>query len=182
MRSRKPIIFSEIFPLTCAKIFVDNSVTARIGGVVRADVYVGPDGRPKGSGIVVYESPDDARNAIQQFNGFDWQGRMLEVREDRYAGTSGMGYPARGGYGYGVRGGFSGGFGRGNFGGGRGGYGFGGRAGFTGAGSGGAGPAAGYDSTTTTAVPPNPFTDNATAGTERSETIYARNVSLGVHR
>jgi hypothetical protein len=26
-------------------------------------------------------------------------------------------------------------------------------------------------------VPPNPFTDFATAGTERSETIYVRNVS-----
>ncbi|KKZ64699.1 hypothetical protein EMCG_09403, partial [[Emmonsia] crescens] len=60
---------------------------AHQGAVVRADVHVDPSGRPKGSGIVAFESADDARNAIQQFNGYDWQGRTLEVREDRYAGA-----------------------------------------------------------------------------------------------
>lgn len=136
---------------------------------------MGPDGRPKGSGIVVFESPDDARNAIQQFNGYDWQGRMLEVREDRYAGAGGMGFSGRGGYGGGMRGGFGGGFGRGGYGGGRGGFGFGGRGGFGGGGGGGGSfegppPAA-------AAVPPNPFTDGATSGTDKSEIIYVRNVS-----
>ncbi|EFX00829.1 rnp domain containing protein [Grosmannia clavigera kw1407] len=52
---------------------------ARTAGVARADINIGPDGRSRGSGIVVFESPDDARNAIQQFNGYDWQGRVLEV-------------------------------------------------------------------------------------------------------
>ncbi|KAJ6440877.1 RNP domain-containing protein [Purpureocillium lavendulum] len=146
---------------------------ARIGGVIRADVHVGPDGRPKGSGIVVFESPDDARNAIQQFNGYDWQGRMLEVREDRFAGAGGMGFPGRGGYGGGMRGGFGGGgggFGRGGFGGGRGGFGFGGRGGFP------AGGGGGFEAPAAAAVPPNPFTDHATAGTDRGETIYVRNL------
>ena len=70
------------------------------------------DGRPKGSGIVVFENPDDARNAIAQFNGYDWQGRVIEVREDRYASSGpGMGFGGRGGYGGGMRGGFGGGFG-----------------------------------------------------------------------
>src|SRR3990170_4116073 len=104
--------------------------TARTGGVIRADVHLGPDGRPKGSGIVVFESPDDARNAIQQYNGYDWQGRVLEVREDRFAGSAigGGGGFGRGGF----RGGFGGGYGgRGGFGGGRGGFG-GGRGGFGG--------------------------------------------------
>ncbi|RCI11524.1 hypothetical protein L249_7488 [Ophiocordyceps polyrhachis-furcata BCC 54312] len=149
----------------------------RIGGVIRADVHVGPDGRPKGSGIVVFESPDDARNAIQQFNGYDWQGRLLEVREDRYAGA-GMGFPPRGGYGGGMRGGYGGAgggggggsFGRGGFGGSRGGFSFSGRGGFAG------GPGGGFDSAPATTVPPNPFTDNATAGTERGQTIYVRNL------
>ncbi|PHH79417.1 hypothetical protein CDD80_4870 [Ophiocordyceps camponoti-rufipedis] len=147
----------------------------RIGSVIRADVHVGPDGRPKGSGIVVFESPDDARNAIQQFNGYDWQGRLLEVREDRYAGAS-MGFPSRGGYGGGgggMRGGYGpggGGFNRGSFGGGRGGFGFGARGGFTG------GSAGGFEPAPTAPVPPNPFTDNATAGTDRSQTIYVRNL------
>ena len=146
---------------------------ARTAGVARADVHLGPDGRPKGSGIVVFESADDARNAIAQFNGYDWQGRLLEVREDRFAGAGiGGGYGGRGGFG-GGRGGFGGGgFGRGGaFGGGRGGFGYGGRGGFPGGGGGGfdGGAAA-------TSAAPNPFTDFATAGTDRSEIIYVRNV------
>ncbi|RFU72280.1 rnp domain [Trichoderma arundinaceum] len=169
---------------------------ARIGGVMRADVHQGPDGRPKGSGIVVFESPEDARSAIQQFNGYDWQGRMLEVREDRFAGGGGgMGFGGRGGYGGGMRGGFGGGFGRGGFGGGRGGFGFGGRGGFggggggghgghgggggggsVGAGAGAGGGGGGFDASAAPTVLPNAFTDNATAGTERGEIIYVRNL------
>lgn len=56
--------------------------------------------------------------------------------------------------------------GRGGFGGG-----FGGRGGF---GGGFGGPPGGFDAAPS--GPPNPFTDYATAGTERSETIYVRNV------
>ncbi len=152
-------------------------MTARAGGVIRADVHLGPDGRPKGSGIVVFESPDDARNAIQQFNGYDWQGRMLEVREDRFAGPAmGAGGYGRGGFG-GGRGGFGGGYGgRGGFGGGRGGFGGGyggGRGGYGGGGAPGGG--GGFDGGHA-AVPPNPFTDHASAGVEKCDTIYVRNV------
>lgn len=150
----------------------------RNGSVIRADVHIGSDGRPKGSGIVVFENTEDARSAIQQFNGYDWQGRILEVREDRYAGGGGgggMGFGGRGGYGGGMRGGFGGGFGgRGGFGGGRGGFGFGGRGGF----SGGPGPSPSFDAAPQVSAPPNPFTDFATAGTEKGETIFVRNVSL----
>jgi hypothetical protein len=101
---------------------------------------------------------------------------MLEVREDRYAGSGGMGFAGRGGYGGGMRGGFGGGFGRGGYGGGRGGFAFSGRGGFSG-GSGGGGGGGNFDASTAAAVPPNPFTDGATAGTEKSEIIYVRNVS-----
>lgn len=126
----------------------------------------------------MFESPDDARNAIQQFNGYDWQGRVLEVREDRYAGSGpGMGFGGRGGYGGGMRGGFGGGFGgRGGFGGGRGGFGFGGRGGFTGGPPGGGGPGGFEAPPPTGSVPPNAFTDFATSGTERGEIIFVRNV------
>lgn len=149
-------------------------LAAQQGTVIRADVHTDPSGRPKGSGIVVFESSEDARAAIQQFNGYDWQGRTLEVREDRYA-NAGPGFGGgRGGYGggFGGRGGFGGPPGRGGFGG-RGGYGggFGGRGGY-GGGFGGGGldaPAA--------SNPPNPFTDFATSNGERSSTIYVRNVS-----
>ncbi|CAF9937763.1 MAG: hypothetical protein HETSPECPRED_000649 [Heterodermia speciosa] len=156
---------------------------AQQGTVIRADVHIGHDGRPKGSGIVAFESPDDARNAIAQFNGYDWQGRMLEVREDRFAGPPGGGYGGRGGFGggFGARGGGFGG--RGGFGGGRGGYagGYGGRGGYGGGGYGAppaaaaAGGGAGFDTGVGTAAP-NPFTDYATSGGERSETIYVRNL------
>ena len=143
--------------------------------MIRADVHIGHDGRPKGSGVVAFESPEDARNAIAQFNGYDWQGRALEVREDRFAGPPGGGFGGgRGGFGggYGSRGGFGGrgGFaGRGGYGGGyaaRGGYG-------GGAGGGYGAPPAVFDSG---AAAPNPFTDFASSGGERSETIYVRNV------
>ena len=166
------------------------------GNVVRADVHIAPDGRPKGSGIVAFDNPDDAQNAIQQFNGYDWQGRILEVREDRFAGGAPGGFAGgRGGFGGGgFRGGYGGGFGgRGGFGGGRGGYGggFGGRGGFDGGYGGGRG---GYDggygggrggygggggaAAAAPVVAPNAFTDNATSGTDPSPVIYVRNVSI----
>ncbi|KAL3461404.1 hypothetical protein BJX64DRAFT_277885 [Aspergillus heterothallicus] len=142
---------------------------AQQGAVIRADVHTDASGRPKGSGIVAFESPDDARNAIQQFNGYDWQGRTLEVREDRFAGSGpGMG-----------RGGFGGGFGRGGFGGrggfagGRGGFGGGFRGGY-GGGYGNAPSAPGFEGAAS--VPPNSFTDFATSGGEKGPVIYVRNL------
>ncbi|PWY88483.1 RNA-binding domain-containing protein [Aspergillus heteromorphus CBS 117.55] len=154
---------------------------AQQGAVIRADVHTDATGRPKGSGIVAFESPEDARNAIQQFNGYDWQGRALEVREDRFAGA-GPGFGGRGGGFGGGFGGRGGGFGgRGGFGGGRGGFGGGFRGGFPGAppagppgafGAPGGGP--GFEGVAS--VPPNPFTDYATSGGEKGGVIYVRNL------
>lgn len=147
---------------------------------------------------MAFDNPQDAQNAIQQFNGYDWQGRALDVREDRYAANAGFG-GGRGGFG-GGRGAYMGGgpgFG-GGFGGGRGGFqggfggrgggfggGFGGRGGYGGAQGGYGGPPAhqgggGYQAEAAPAVAaaPNPFTDYATAGTDPSPVIYVRNVSL----
>jgi hypothetical protein len=153
-----------------------------------------PDGTPKGTGIVAFETPDDAQNAIQQFNGYDWSGRVLEVREDRFAGAGGFG--ARGGFGggFGARGGFGGGYGRGGFGGGfggprggfgggygggRGGYGGGmggGMGGGYGGGPGGYGGGAPAAPAPVAAAAPNPFTDFATSGMDPSPIIYVRNL------
>ncbi|KAJ3193587.1 hypothetical protein HDU82_002761, partial [Entophlyctis luteolus] len=69
------------------------------GNVVRADVQEGPDRRSKGSGIVAFETPEDAQNAISMFNGYEWHGRRIEVREDigsRGGGGDDRDYP-RGG-------------------------------------------------------------------------------------
>ena len=154
--------------------------------MIRADVHSTVDGRPKGSGIVVFESAEDARNAITQFNGYDWQGRTLEVREDRFAGAPGQGFAGRGGFGGGGGGG-GGGFGRGGFSG-RGGFGarggFGGGYGGRGGGYGGYNgpPSGGYSGGASSGggatAEPNPFTDGATSGGEPSELIYVRNVSI----
>lgn len=155
--------------------------TAVQGNVIRADVHIGPDGRPKGSGIVAFETPDDARNAIAQFNGFDWQGRPLEVREDRFPqsapGMGGRGGGFGGGY---PRGGFGGpgGYGRGGFGG-RGGYGGAGgfgRGGYGGGGYGGGAAGAGFGGPDAAPAQPNPFTDDVGPNGERSDTIFVRNV------
>ncbi|KAJ7233504.1 hypothetical protein B0H12DRAFT_1143876 [Mycena haematopus] len=94
------------------------------GNIVRADINLGADGRPKGSGTVVFETPKDAQAAISMYHGTDWYGRTLEVREDRYAGLSGPGGFRGGlrgarGLGRGLRGGgFRGGFRGGAYGGG----------------------------------------------------------------
>ncbi|KAK4056798.1 g-strand binding protein [Microbotryomycetes sp. JL221] len=78
------------------------------GNVIRADIKYGPDGAGSGTGFVTYETVEDAQNAISMFNGYDFQGNVLDVREDRFPQT-GAG-----------RGGFAGG--RGGFAGGRGGF------------------------------------------------------------
>ncbi|KAL5480923.1 GBP2 [Sanghuangporus weigelae] len=93
------------------------------GNIVRADINIGADGRAKGSGTVLFETVKDAQSAISLYNGYEWYGRVLEVREDRYAGLSGPGtfrgsFRGRGGFrggrGGGLRGGFRSGFGGGS--------------------------------------------------------------------
>lgn len=161
----------------CGPLTFDTltKATAIQGNIIRADVNTAPDGRPKGTGIVAYETAEDARNAINQFHGYDWQGRALEVREDRYPQSS---FGGRGGGGGGMRGGFGA---RGGFGGRGGTYSGGmGRGGYMGgagaAGGVGGGFQAGGGAESTAPTQPNPFTDNATGNGERSEIIYVRNV------
>ncbi|KAK9368739.1 hypothetical protein V1509DRAFT_622649 [Lipomyces kononenkoae] len=142
------------------------------GNVIRADVFMGPDGRSKGRGTVTFETAADAQNAIGRFNGYDLQGRQLDVREDKFAGGGGGGegghgfgggYGGRGGFGgppsrggYGFRGGFRGGYGGGGGGGGRGGF------------------HGGYERPPP--PPPNEFVDGATSGGVPSNTIHVRNL------
>lgn len=51
------------------------------GEVIRTDIGMTMEGMPKGNGTVVFVNPEDARAAIEMFNGFDWFGSILEVRE-----------------------------------------------------------------------------------------------------
>ncbi|CAG8607082.1 7549_t:CDS:10 [Paraglomus brasilianum] len=56
------------------------------GNIIRADILIGHDRRSKGSGTVLFETPIDAANAISKYDGYEWNGRRIEVREDRFAG------------------------------------------------------------------------------------------------
>ncbi|MFL6258420.1 MAG: RNA recognition motif domain-containing protein [Thermoanaerobaculia bacterium] len=106
-------------------------------------------GRSRGFGFVEMSSDEEAQKAIQQFNGYDFQGRNLNVNEARERTPGG---PRPGGYaggGYAGGGGGRGGYGGGG-GGGRGGYGgggdrdFGGGGGDFGGGGGGGGDLGGF--------------------------------------
>ncbi|KAK0538931.1 g-strand binding protein [Tilletia horrida] len=142
------------------------------GNVIRADIQMGSDGRPKGSGIVVFANPGDAQNAINMYNGWEFQGRPLEVREDRFAGMGpphgiAGGAPGGGGGGYGGGYGGGGGYGRGGGGGGYGGGG--GRAGSSYA------PAPRYSGGYAN-VPTGPSAGSGGASGPPSLQIYVRNL------
>ncbi|KAG8770670.1 hypothetical protein FRC12_004130, partial [Ceratobasidium sp. 428] len=58
------------------------------GQILRADVALGPDGRSRGFGTVVYAKESDAARAVGMFNGYDYNGRILKVHYDRYSPTN----------------------------------------------------------------------------------------------
>lgn len=53
------------------------------GTVLRADVSLGPDNRSRGYGTILLATAEDAGRAIDRFNGYCWQTRVLDVRVDR---------------------------------------------------------------------------------------------------
>ncbi|KAJ3346183.1 hypothetical protein HDU83_003318 [Entophlyctis luteolus] len=53
------------------------------GNVIRSDIPSDYQGRSKGFGTVIMSSVEEARKAIAMYNGFEWNGRRIEVREDR---------------------------------------------------------------------------------------------------
>ncbi|KII87723.1 hypothetical protein PLICRDRAFT_112167 [Plicaturopsis crispa FD-325 SS-3] len=55
----------------------------KAGTVLRADVSLGPDNRSRGYGTVLLATAEDAGRAVDMFNGYSWQTRILEVRPDR---------------------------------------------------------------------------------------------------
>ncbi|ANB15462.1 Hrb1p [Sugiyamaella lignohabitans] len=58
------------------------------GNVLRVDLKLNFNGKSRGAATVLFETPEEAQAAIQQYNGYDFQGRPLEVRQDRYVGGS----------------------------------------------------------------------------------------------
>lgn len=59
-----------------------KDLMAQAGPVVRADVVKDSSGRSRGYGIVVYETEEAALNAIEMFNGVEFEGRSLGVKLD----------------------------------------------------------------------------------------------------
>ncbi|KAI9203026.1 uncharacterized protein BJ171DRAFT_425876, partial [Polychytrium aggregatum] len=53
------------------------------GNVVRSDIPLDYQGRSKGFGTVLMGTIEDARAAVKMYNGYEWNGRRIEVREDR---------------------------------------------------------------------------------------------------
>lgn len=85
-----------------------------VSAVIIKDKY---SNQSKGFGFVEMETEDEARKAIDQFNGGELQGKKIvvsEAREPRKDSEGGFGRGGRpGGFGRGPRGGGGGGFGRG---------------------------------------------------------------------
>jgi len=54
-----------------------------VAPVVRANILAGPDGKSKGCGIVEFESPSGATEALYRLNNTTINGRVIHVREDR---------------------------------------------------------------------------------------------------
>lgn len=57
----------------------------QVATVDHADVSLDFQGRSRGFGQVVMSSPEDAQEAIRQLNGTDLNGRMIEVRLDKFS-------------------------------------------------------------------------------------------------
>jgi len=76
-----------------AKVFVSNLAFtakwqavkthfAQSGNVMFVKIFTDPETKKsKGMGIVTFEKPEEAQNAIQNLNGSDLEGRKISVRE-----------------------------------------------------------------------------------------------------
>ncbi|KAF8948934.1 hypothetical protein BGZ47_001143 [Haplosporangium gracile] len=61
----------------------------KAGPVDRADIFQDKEGRSRGTGTVSFGSSHDVGRAISMFNGYDWHGRRIEVREDKFGPPAG---------------------------------------------------------------------------------------------
>lgn len=53
------------------------------GNIIHADVRLDERGRSRGFGIVSFENKEDVENAIKTFNGYEIEGRALDVHEGK---------------------------------------------------------------------------------------------------
>ncbi|KAI9094349.1 hypothetical protein DFS34DRAFT_629094 [Phlyctochytrium arcticum] len=98
--SSRPTVGRQIFVANLPYIVAWQDMKdlfRQAGSVVRADVLESSDRRSKGVGTVLYETAAEAQAAISTFDGYEWHGRRLEVREDRHPSASGGGSGGGGG-------------------------------------------------------------------------------------
>jgi len=60
-----------------------KDVMKRVGEVEHAEVFMEPDGRSKGCGVVEFKHKEDAAKAIKDLDGYEVKGRALRLREDK---------------------------------------------------------------------------------------------------
>eukprot|EP01126_Amoeba_proteus_P046286 TRINITY_DN5229_c0_g1_i7.p1 TRINITY_DN5229_c0_g1~~TRINITY_DN5229_c0_g1_i7.p1 ORF type:complete len:104 (-),score=23.88 TRINITY_DN5229_c0_g1_i7:136-447(-) len=77
-------LFVSNLPYTSSWQELKDHFGGSSGGVIRADILLMPDGRSKGSGVVIMETKEAARAAIERLDGSFIEGRRISVREDRY--------------------------------------------------------------------------------------------------
>jgi hypothetical protein len=58
----------------------------RYGTPSRADVFLAPDGRSRGVGMVTMRTRGEAENCVNDLNGYEWYGRKIGVRIDETGG------------------------------------------------------------------------------------------------
>lgn len=74
-------LFVSNLPFDCSSQALRETFM-QIGHVERAEIIVGRSGKSRGMGIVVMTSPNEARIAIQEFDGIEMAGRAMNVRFD----------------------------------------------------------------------------------------------------
>jgi len=60
-----------------------KDIMKTIGPVERAEIFMEPDGRSKGCGVVEFQHKEDAAKAIKDLEGHQIKGRALRLREDK---------------------------------------------------------------------------------------------------
>lgn len=58
----------------------------RYGTPSRADVFLAPDGRSRGVGMVSMRTRREAENCVNDLNGYEWFGRKIGVKIDETGG------------------------------------------------------------------------------------------------
>jgi len=62
----------------------------RYGTPTRADVFLAPDGRSRGVGMVSMRSRREAENCVADLNGYEWFGRKIGVKIDETGGQQAL--------------------------------------------------------------------------------------------